>query len=161
MRRRRGSRRRAALSLARGDLLQLFAKLGEDLGAIHALGAGLLAPVLDDRGGPLLHLRDEGGVGVDDLDAGLLQHLQALPVGLVPRLPGVTRDPLAGDLVNRVLVLLRQLVHFSSFMKKPKAELYIPPGNSVACSSTVSSLNEMIDSIGKNTPSATPDFSSS
>src|SRR5712691_2008182 len=56
---------------------------------------------------------------------------------------------------------LGSLFHLSSFMKKPKAELYIPPGKSVACSSTVSSLNEMIDSIGKKTPSATPDFSNS
>src|SRR5262249_21757018 len=48
------------------------------------------------------------------------------------------------------------LFHLSSFMKKPKAEEYMPPGNSVACSSTVSSLKEMIDSSGKNTPSATP-----
>ena len=31
----------------------------------------------------------------------------------------------------------------------------------MACSSTVSSLNEMIDSSGKNTPSATPELSSS
>ena len=46
-------------------------------------------------------------------------------------------------------------------MKKPNAELYKPPGNSVACSSTVSSLKETIDSSGKNTPSATPDLSSS
>src|SRR2546430_3999572 len=53
------------------------------------------------------------------------------------------------------------LFHLSSFMKKPNAELYIPPGNSVACSSTVSSLNEMIDSSGKKTPSATPLDSSS
>ena len=53
------------------------------------------------------------------------------------------------------------LFHLSSFMKKPNAELYIPPGNSVACSSTVSSLKETIDSSGKKTPSATPDFSSS
>ena len=56
---------------------------------------------------------------------------------------------------------LGSLFHFSSFMKNPNAELYIPPGNKVACSSTVSSLNEMIDSSGKNTPSATPELSSS
>jgi hypothetical protein len=46
-------------------------------------------------------------------------------------------------------------------MKKPKAELYMPPGKSVACSSTVSSLKDTTDSRGKNTPSATPDLSSS
>ncbi len=34
------------------------------------------------------------------------------------------------------------LFHLSSFMKKPNEELYIPPGNTVACCSTVSSLNE-------------------
>ena len=56
---------------------------------------------------------------------------------------------------------LGSLFHLSWFMKKPNAELYMPPGNSVACSSTVSSLNETIDSSGKNTPSATPEFSSS
>jgi hypothetical protein len=53
------------------------------------------------------------------------------------------------------------LFHLSSFMKKPKAELYIPPGNSVACSSTVSSLKDTMDSRGKKTPSATPDCRSS
>ena len=56
---------------------------------------------------------------------------------------------------------LGSLFHLSSFMKKPKAELYMPPGNSVAWSITVSSLNETIDSSGKNTPSATPELSSS
>src|SRR5262249_29365894 len=53
------------------------------------------------------------------------------------------------------------LFHLSSFMKKPKAELYMPPGKSVACSSTVSSLKETMDSSGKKVPSATPDCSSS
>src|SRR5215510_11762921 len=56
---------------------------------------------------------------------------------------------------------LGSLFHLSSFMKKPKAELYMPPGNSVACSSTVSSLNDTMDSMGKNTPSATPPLSNS
>src|SRR5438034_578669 len=46
-------------------------------------------------------------------------------------------------------------------MKKPNDDEYMPPGKSVACSSTVSSLNEMIDSSGKKTPSATPLDSSS
>ncbi len=53
------------------------------------------------------------------------------------------------------------LAHFSSFMKKPNDELYSPPGKSVAWPITVSSLNEAIDSSGKKTPSATPEFSSS
>src|SRR6267378_474381 len=43
---------------------------------------------------------------------------------------------------------LGSLFHLSSFMKKPKDEEYIPPGKSVACSSTVSSLKEMMDSSG-------------
>ena len=46
-------------------------------------------------------------------------------------------------------------------MKNPNAELYMPPGKSVPWPMTVSSLNETIDSSGKNTPSATPDLSSS
>ena len=37
----------------------------------------------------------------------------------------------------------------------------MPPGNTVACCSTVSSLKDTIDSNGKNTPSATPEFSNS
>ena len=53
------------------------------------------------------------------------------------------------------------LFHLSSFMKKPNAELYRPPGNTVAWPITLSSLNELMDSNGKNTPSATPEFSSS
>ena len=46
-------------------------------------------------------------------------------------------------------------------MKKPNAELYMPPGNTVAWPITVSSLNEAMDSNGKNTPSATPELSNS
>src|SRR6185295_10463809 len=53
------------------------------------------------------------------------------------------------------------LFHLSSFMKKPNAELYRPPGKTVAWPITLSSLNETIDSNGKKTPSATPEFSSS
>src|SRR5438105_14710588 len=56
---------------------------------------------------------------------------------------------------------LASLFHLSSFMKNPKAELYMPPGNSVAWASTVSSLNEVIDTNGKKTPSATPELRSS
>ncbi len=56
---------------------------------------------------------------------------------------------------------LGSLFHFSWFMKKPNDELYRPPGNTVAWPITLSSLNETIDSKGKNTPSATPEFSSS
>src|SRR5712691_8653066 len=97
-------------SPARGDLFQFLAELGEDAGGVQALDAGLLHPVLDDRGGALLHLGDQGGIGVDDLDAGLLERLEASLVGVVPRAPGVTRDPLAGDLLERLLVLPRQLV---------------------------------------------------
>ena len=53
------------------------------------------------------------------------------------------------------------LFHLSSFMKKPNAELYMPPGNTVAWPITDSSLNDAIDSNGKKTPSATPELSSS
>src|SRR5687767_13020347 len=53
------------------------------------------------------------------------------------------------------------LFHLPSFMKKPNEELYSPPGNTVAWPITLSSLNETIDSNGKNTPSATPELSSS
>src|SRR5919204_2193148 len=56
---------------------------------------------------------------------------------------------------------LESFFHLSSFMKKPNAELYMPPGKTVACCSTVSSLKETMDSKGKNTPSATPELSSS
>ena len=47
------------------------------------------------------------------------------------------------------------------FTKKPNAELYRPPGNTVAWPITLSSLNETIDSNGKKTPSATPELSNS
>ncbi|MNC87979.1 hypothetical protein D3C83_37590 [compost metagenome] len=53
------------------------------------------------------------------------------------------------------------LFHLPSFMKKPNEELYRPPGKMVPWPITLSSLNETIDSSGKNTPSATPELSSS
>src|SRR5438477_375276 len=81
-RRHRAGRRRAASSgerarsLAGGDLLQLVTELGQDLGAVDALGARLADPVLDDGRRSLLDLDHHLGVGVDDLDAGLLEGLQ-------------------------------------------------------------------------------------
>src|SRR4029453_5323062 len=109
-RRRRGGRRRAASgrrrghSLTGGDLLQLGVELVEDLPGVDALRAGLLYPVVDDGRGALLDLRREGRIGVDDLDARLLQGVQALLVGLVPGAPGEPRDVLAGQLLDRRLI---------------------------------------------------------
>src|SRR4026207_33337 len=86
-RRRRGPPRRAAPSrsepgsLTRADLLQLGAELGEDLAGVDALGRGLLDPVLDEGRGALLDLGHEGGIGVDDLHARLLERAEALRVG--------------------------------------------------------------------------------
>src|SRR5262245_45565709 len=97
-------------SLAGRDLLQLRAKLGEDLGGVHTLGTGLLDPVIDDGRGALLDLGHEGRVGLHDLDPGLLQRLQALLVGLVPGSAGQPCQVLAGDLADRLLVLLGKLV---------------------------------------------------
>jgi len=54
-----------------------------------------------------------------------------------------------------IAVLLRQLFHLSSFMKKSLTPSCIAPGNTVAWRSLVD-LNEAIDSNGKNPRPATP-----
>src|SRR5688500_6236568 len=84
-----------------GGLLQLGVEFRERRLGVHALGARLLHPVVDDRRRALLHLGEQRRVGVDDLDARLLQAFQALLVGGIPGLAVAARDVLVGQLLDR------------------------------------------------------------
>src|SRR5262245_57216409 len=81
----------SGLSLAGGDALHLFAELGQHLGAIDALGGGVLDPLVADRLGAVLHLLDELGRRRADLDADPLHLLERRGVGGVPGLAGEHR----------------------------------------------------------------------
>ena len=115
-----------------------------------------LDPVVDDRRRALLHFGLQRLVRLTILTPAP-ERVEAFLVGGVPELPQV-RAVLVAELLDAPGPASAACSTCPSFMKKPNAELYMP-GRCVACSSTVSSLNETIDSSGKNTPSATPDFS--
>src|SRR5262249_6208582 len=94
----------------RRDLLDLGAELLQRGPGVDALGGGFLDPVLDDRPRALLHLGDERRVGAHDLHGCLLQRVEALLVGRVPRLAVAARRVFIRVLLDDRLVLLGELV---------------------------------------------------